>query len=280
MSPILAAEFERIILERVATDRLVLPALPETAQKSLTILRDSSFQMATLRAVIGGDPIMAAHVLRQASGAAYGGPAPSLDTALTRLGAQKLRTAIVEFVARKLFRSTDREINAATARLWEHSVAVAQLSRDLGAMIGNPDAEGCYLGGLLHDIGKPVVATMMLEAERKLGNGKRLVPMNDWHEVIDITHRKVAVAVATKWQLPEAVVAAIREISDYDSSDRTCNANVVRLANALIKREGLPTWKTDEADIDAMVMVGLSMLGTDDDVAKRLAVSVRQRLAS
>jgi hypothetical protein len=41
--------------------------------------------------------------------------------------------------------------------------------RDIAALIGNVEPDTCYLAGRLHDIGKPVLAAMILEVDRKLG---------------------------------------------------------------------------------------------------------------
>jgi len=49
----------------------------------------------------------------------------------------------------------------ANRKIWDHSVAVARLARDLASYVGRRDADAYYLAGLLHDIGKPVVAAML-----------------------------------------------------------------------------------------------------------------------
>jgi HD-like signal output (HDOD) protein len=61
-----ASELERIILDRIAADRLVLPALPDIAQRSLGVMRDSNFQLGALKTVLAGDPLMVAWIMRAA----------------------------------------------------------------------------------------------------------------------------------------------------------------------------------------------------------------------
>jgi HD-like signal output (HDOD) protein len=88
--------------------------------------------------------------------------------------------------------------------------------------------------------------------------------------------RRSGVAVAAEWKLPEAITEAIRDCSDYDGADRTSVANIVRLANALAKREGYTTGPIDAADIEAMIMVGMSMLGGDTSVVDRPSTTSRR----
>ena len=119
------------------------------------------------------EPLLAASVLKTAMSAAHAGRAvKTLDQAVSALGMDKLKSLIIEFMTRELFTSANPRIQAATKHVWEHSVAVAMLARDIAAMTTGANSDTCYLAGLLHDVGKPVLAAMMLEAEKMLGKDK------------------------------------------------------------------------------------------------------------
>ena len=274
----IASEIERIVLGRIATDRLVVPATPAAAARALAILRDREFHQRKLVDAIAAEPVLAATVMRAANAAAYGSAVKGLDQAVQRLGQQKLKTLVIEFASRQLFESTDRAIADAAKRVWSHSVAVAILARDIAGLVGMADTDACYLAGLLHDVGKPVVAALLLEAERHNGRGgPQWLTAELWSRTVEVAHRKVGVTLATKWALPDEVTAGIRDCSDYDAGNRASCANVVRFANALAKREGFGTGPIDAADVDALIMVGLSMLGAEEAVINRLIGNLRER---
>ncbi|MBC7978905.1 MAG: HDOD domain-containing protein [Myxococcales bacterium] len=278
----LGSEIERIVLERIAANRLILPAMPAVPQRCLDILRDPDFNVRKLVKEIEGEPVLALLVVRSANAASYGArgnASQALDQAVTRIGARQLKLLITEYAVNELFESSNRQLKEANRKVWEHSLVVALLARDIAALIGNVEPDSCYLAGLLHDIGKPVLGAMMLEIDRKLGRATPgWIDVSGWTQIIESSHRKVGIAVASEWKLPDAIASAIRDCSDYDGADRTSVGNIVRLANALAKREGYTTGPIDTADIEAMIMVGMSMLGGDTSVVDRLVNNVRSRL--
>ena len=277
----LGSELERIVLDRIANNRLVLPAMPAVPQRCLDILREPDFNVRKLVKELEAEPVLALLVIRTANSASFGrsGTMQALDQAVIRIGARQLRSLITEYAVNEIFDSSNRQLKDANRRVWEHSLAVALLARDISALIGNSEPDTCYLAGLLHDIGKPVLGAMMLEIDRKLGRATPgWIDVNAWTFIIETSHRKVGVAVATEWKLPEAITEAIRDCSDYDGTNRTSVGNIVRLANALAKREGYVTGPIDAADIEAMIMVGMSMIGGDTKVVDRLVNSIGSRL--
>jgi putative nucleotidyltransferase with HDIG domain len=279
----LGSELERILLERIAKNRLILPAMPAVPQRCLEVLREPDFNVRKLVKELEAEPMLSLLVLRAANAAALGRGAAmqALDQAVMRIGARALKTLITEYAVNELFDSNNRQMKEANRKVWEHSLVVALLARDLAALLGNIEPDTCYLAGLLHDIGKPVLGAMLLEIDRKLGRSTPgWIDLNGLTQIIENSHRKVGVAVATEWRLPDPITAAIRDCSDYDGADRTSVGNVVRLANALAKREGYTTGPTDAADIEAMIMVGMSMLGGDTSVVDRLVNNIASRLPS
>ena len=279
----LGSELERIVLERIANNRLILPAMPAVPQRCLEILREPDFNVRKLVKELEAEPMLSLLVVRAANAATFGRGAAmqALDQAVMRIGARALKTLITEYAVNELFESSNRQIKEANRKVWEHSLVVALLARDIAALVGNIEPDTCYLAGLLHDIGKPVLGAMILEIDRKLGRSTPgWIDLAGWTQIIETSHRKVGVAVATEWRLPDAITAAIRDCSDYDGADRASVGNVVRLANALAKREGYTTGPTDAADIEAMIMVGMSMLGGDTSVVDRLVNNIGSRLPS
>jgi putative nucleotidyltransferase with HDIG domain len=278
----LGSELERIVLERIAANRLILPAMPAVPQRCLDILRDPDFNVRKLVKEIESEPVLALLVVRSANAASYGSrgsASQALDQAVARIGARQLKLLITEYAVNELFESSNRQLKEANRKVWEHSLVVALLARDIAALIGNVEPDSCYLAGLLHDIGKPVLGAMMLEVDRKLGRATPgWIDVNGWTQIIETSHRKVGMAVANEWKLPDSIASAIRDCSDYDGADRTSVGNIVRLANALAKREGYTTGPIDAADVEAMIMVGMSMLGGDTSVVDRLVNNVRSRL--
>lgn len=277
----LGTELERIVLDRIANNRLVLPAMPAVPQRCLDILREPEFNVRKLVKELELEPVLALLVTRAANSATHArsGGSQALDQAVLRIGARPLRTLITEYAVNEIFDSSNRQLKEANRRVWEHSLVVALLARDIAALVGNVEPDACYLAGLLHDIGKPVLAAMILEVDRKLGRTTPgWIDVQAWTQIIETYHRKVGVAVASEWKLPEAIASAIRDCSDYDGNDRASIGNVVRLANALAKREGYTTGPIDAADVEAMIMVGMSMLGGDTAVLDRLVATVRTRI--
>jgi putative nucleotidyltransferase with HDIG domain len=277
----IGSELERIVLERIAANRLVLPAMPAVPQRCLDILRDPDFNVRKLVKEIESEPVLALLVVRAANAASYGrsNATQALDQAVGRIGARQLKLMLTEYAVNELFESSNRQIKEANRKIWEHSLVVALLARDISALIGNVEPDTCYLAGLLHDIGKPVLGAMILEIDRKLGRATPgWIDANGWTQIIESSHRKVGIAVASEWKLPEPITAAIRDCSDYDGADRTSIGNIVRLANAFAKREGYITGPSDAADVEALIMVGMSMLGADTQVVDRLVSSIRSRL--
>ena len=260
----LTTELERIIRTRIEKDKLVVPALPATATKCLTMLKDPNVNLKRVIGLLEGDPVFAALVLKAASAAAFGGQAVrSLEQASTRLGINALKSLLLHASARSLFESPDRQIAARLADVWKHSVAVAVMARDVGALMQVPEVEACYLA----------------EVERALGR-KTPVGAEDWSAVVDATHRPVGVALAEKWNMAPEVISAIRDCLEYDAGDRRGPSNVVRFANALVKKHGFAAGPVDLEDVGALIMIGRSMLGLEEDVVNRLAQSLRERIES
>lgn len=278
----LSEQVQTILEKRINENQLTLPPPPSVVMKTMALLRDPNFSPKDASPIIERDSVLAARVLRAANSVQHGGMerAKSLPQALTRLGVDRLRTVLMEVSAHRLFESRDSRIAEATRGLWEHSLAVAMLARDVAALCGVSETEAAYLSGLLHDIGKPVVAWVLLEAEKSVVGTRTNVWIDPevWIEVINRTHRPVGTVLAQKWGLPDTVAQAIADCAEYNGGDRLSVANCVRFANALAKREGIYVGKVDQADAEALVMIGRSLLGIDDTILNRLAGGLGERV--
>jgi putative nucleotidyltransferase with HDIG domain len=269
----LAEQLELILDNRIAQDNLALPLLPAIAAKANDVVRRPDATPKDLISTVELDPILAAMVMRQAGGAGC----RTIEQAVTKLGPQKVRSILAESSAHRAVESRDAKSAEATRVIWEHSRAVAIMAQDVAVLAGVEEPEACYVAGLLHDVGKTVVATMLLEAEAQISqrNPKLWIDGEAWIGVVDRAHRKVGTNLTKKWQLSEDIQNATLAFSDFDAANRRSIGNAVHFSNALAKQLGVYVGQV--SDFDALVMVGKSLLGIDDDAIARITDNIKTR---
>lgn len=281
VDPRVAERLANIVLARIENNEMQLPVLPEAATSCLGLLKNPNTSAKQLGGVLERDPLLTAQLLRVANSAGFtSGVCKTLDQAIARVGLSRIKSMVVAASAMQLFESRDPQIREASKKLWHHSIAVGIIARDLIALSGHGDPEEGYLGGLLHDIGKPVMAAFLLEAEKQISpkRGQRWMESEAWLETVRIGHRRVAVALAEEWNMPAQIVSAIRHCDDFDPAERCSIANYVRFANAVAKLEGIYVGPVDEDDTKALVMIGRSLLGVDADLVERVSKGLQERI--
>jgi putative nucleotidyltransferase with HDIG domain len=279
----LAERVEKAVLDEVNAGRISLPAMPRVATRAFTLLRKRDFSLAEVAAVIENDPVVAARLVHLANSVAFATSSKlaSVVACVTRLGARELSFFLMETAARQLVECHDPRIAQMCDGLWEHSLSVAILSHDLVLALPGLDAEAAYLAGLLHDIGRPVVAEMLLDAERRL-LGKRIdhwIMPSKWLGVILRCERPVGLAVTRAWTLPDEVVDAVGMCCQYDRDRPFRLANVVRLADALATMSGHDLTAKPDAGFATTVTEGSSLLGVAPEAIASIINTLPARLA-
>ena len=275
-----------IILRRINENRLQLPSMPLVALKALDVLRDPNATFADIARILEPDPVIAARVLRVVNSAAYSrrDPVKTLEKAVSQIGVKPMRVLLVELAACQVFTSRSSGIRQTFKQIWEHCLAVAMLSRDLASSLTTRvDPDVAYLAGLMHDIGKPIVAGLLLEAERKLIEELEVPFMTEtlWRKTVAESHRGVGAMVATTWKLPPAIGDAILHCDGYDQDGGPHSvSNIVRFANTLAKREGIYVGDVGGDELIAAILQGRSVLGVDEATEASLIATIRDRAGS
>lgn len=253
----------------------MLPLLAPIAGKVNELVRRSEVSVKELTDIIQNDPLLAALTVRSAATVGTS----TLEQTISKLGAQRVRGILAEACGRKVMESRDTKTMETTRLIWEHSRAVGMLSQRIGVLAGVPDPDVCFVAGLLHDIGKPVLASILLEAEAQIiqRNPKLWIDGEVWVTIVDNLHRKIAIELAQKWQFPEAIQAVMAPFSDYDVGNRLSIWNAVQFSNAIVKQMGIYPGKVVAEDNDALVMVGRSLLGVDDDGLSRVTGDLKAK---
>ena len=276
-----------IINARIENDRLVVPTMPAIAVECLKVVRDPRQTFKSVGDVIAKDPVLSSRVLKLANSAAFPGltRANTLESAIARMGIEGLTAILVQYSVYQAFSSRDERIRSSFRGIWEHSLAVALIAKELASRLtpAGPEPSAAYLAGLLHDVGKPVVAALLLEAEKALAQGRKGAGWIDesiWRKIVSESHRKVGVKLAEQWNLPAEVVSTIDNCKAYDRMQPRSCANVVRLANALAKRSGLYVGDTSSAEIDKTVEAGQHIVGLSAESVAKTCKDIYARVAT
>jgi putative nucleotidyltransferase with HDIG domain len=282
-----ANKLRQILLRKLGDNTLQLPSLPSVAFKCLEMLRDPGTSFRELGTLLETDPLITARLLRVVNSAMYGarGNVASVESAVSRLGMKPLGILLQEMSAEQVFASRDPRIRHAFKGVWDHCLAVGNLSRTVANTVSGQanavDGDTAYMAGLVHDIGKPIVAVVMLEAERALLSvvGGTWVNGNVWVASVNGCHREVGAALATRWELPDAVVDTVLNLETWDEDAPVCCRNIVRFAHAVATRDGWAASESfDLAALQRVIAEGRLLLQIDESVEEMAVQGLRARL--
>jgi putative nucleotidyltransferase with HDIG domain len=149
-----ASQFE----QHVRTTDFLPPAF-ELIPRILVLLDDPETNSDTLADVIRVDAGLTTDVMRVANSSAYGGGTrtDSLSQAIIRLGLREIYRLLTTIIASPTVMNLDG-FGFERAGLWQHSVVCAIAAQILSRNVSGQDSEVAYTAGLLHDIGKVVMA--------------------------------------------------------------------------------------------------------------------------
>ena len=225
-------EFVHGLLEQcLARDELSVPMLPEVAVRVVRMAPEGTTNARELADIINADPALTMYVLRVARSAANrpSSPIATLQQAIAWLGFDEVSSiAFTLALQGKMLDVRSQQHKA--RRLWRHSLASALWSRQLAHMVAREPGM-CYLGGLLHNIGK--VVTLSAVHELAQGAGKTLTG-EDYDRLIETFHRHIGARVVTAWGLPPPVLTVTAQWEAYASAGAArFESNVVNVAHSL-----------------------------------------------
>jgi putative nucleotidyltransferase with HDIG domain len=204
------------LLQRLAKATGDLPAMPAVVERVLRLVQDPSTQVEHLRAAIEIDPGLTTKLLRVANSAYYARQRKitSLSQAIVTLGFKTILSLTMAGSSKTIFEQYSDVARAVRTTLYDHSISTAFLTSSLGKLTPlKLDAELCFLGGLLHDIGKLVISRnfpMQFNKIRVASEEQGVDWLSAEMEILGFDHEHLGEHLALQWNLPPTFEDLIR----------------------------------------------------------------------
>jgi putative nucleotidyltransferase with HDIG domain len=219
-----------------------LAAMPRIVWQVMDAVRDEHSTAADLERIIESDAALAAKVVSLANSAYYGlrQKVTSIRRAIVVIGYREMEFLALSVGLAEVFDLSRVPRGFDGEGLWIHGLAVSRVARELAEAEFNLDPEGIFLAGLLHDLGKLVLATHLQDELSKIIRlVEKGVAYYEAEENLALPHTAIGHALAENWNLPALHTAVILNHHDPQPHDRyyatTC---LVALADDLVKRSG------------------------------------------
>ena len=258
-----------------------LPPIPTLLVKLLTLFRDPDRDIDQLVELLSQDPAVTAELLKSCNSAFYRGdqPVADLPKAVMRLGFYETYRVVVAMLGSRAMSVPVADAGINVTLLWKHSlttaVAAGVLAQELREEEGEP-----FAAGLLHDVGKIVLATRekgkYAHLAKKAGDsGWALVGAEKGFLAFD--HAEIGARLLARWGLPDSLTVAIRHhhaLRGAEPFERL--AAIVFLANEMAHHTNEHSGATPELWLSSTEAMAILQLRPEE--VSGLMSEVRERL--
>jgi putative nucleotidyltransferase with HDIG domain len=259
-----------------------LPTVPRIYAELTERLAMPEVPLDQIVDVLSQDVAMSAKVLQLVNSSFFGfsREVTTLRTALSLLGMTMLKRLVLSVEVFRAYGGKRFGDGCSLDALQQHSLEVAGLAMLL--VSNRAHSEDAYLAGMLHDIGKLILAERLPDEFdgilRTADETQRSLYQVE-QEVLGVTHAELGAYLLSLWHLPDPIVEAIayHHQAPDTSAEEVDLRLAVQLANALVTEEhphtGWPGYPTPPAD-----PVLIMRLGLQDRVAEWRARTTTQNL--
>jgi len=230
-----------------------IPTLPKVLSKISEEIDNDNFSIKNIGELMSHDISLSARILRIVNSPFYGFPQRiySINHAIVLLGYNVLKSIIISTSVFTAMKET-------MAGLSEHSLFCAFTAKHIAVSINNIkknnpgagvkkinniDPDIMFSAGLLHDIGKIIIATTFKEDFKKIietagKNEKSLADIE--HDVLNISHDQLGYMLIKEWNLPPSIYLPIKYHHNVNlADDFKAEAAILNLADFLTKALGI-----------------------------------------
>lgn len=234
-----------------------LPPFPAILNRVMASLTGENVSFHKLGDLVEKDTVIAGNLLHLVNSALYARreAVNSVRHALSLLGIEKVRNAILSMSITRMWRAMAMPPQFSMARFNMHSSAVAILADLLAQRLPVAYPEGAFVAGLLHDVGRLMIARALpqdLERIEALHDSSGRPRIECETEVLGFTHAELSADALEHWHLPPPIRTAVLyhhapEGDDPPPSEITLS-RVIDAANQYVNSTGASINVAPETD--------------------------------
>lgn len=219
-----------------------LPTLPVVVMEINRVLQDYESSVQRLVELLEKDQSLVLKILKLVNSSFFGfkSKVSSLRHAVTLLGYNTIQSAVVAVAVIDTLAMKDKLNGFDIEQFWEHSIRVAVLSKYLAAKTRLAPAEDAFTTGLLHDIGKIILANFFPETLVEIIGATQAgaLSFSEAEKSLDVvSHGYIGGFLAQRWMLPDILVKTIHY--HHNGAERTPHPRLtvlVNLSDALVHK--------------------------------------------
>ncbi len=256
------------IVERMSR----LPTLPASVARLQAAINDSRSTAADVETAIRPDAALTTNLLRMANSPFFGMPrkVESVKQAVMILGTRRVYEATLSAAFARVIPKRLPGYELEAAEFWLHCVGGAILSERLARAAMGRAPELIFTAGLLHDVGKLVIGSVLGDEPGQLqgslaGSGATLLGAE--RALLETTHAEVGGLVCDRWQLPTPISLAARWHHAPSAAPAGVDRSLVDLVHVANDLAHLLGFGTDAGELQRTI---------DEAAVRRLGLSVKQ----
>ena len=218
---------------RIEQKNYSLPTIPQATFRIMELLADPQSSIAEMEKVIAFDPILAGQILKISNSCLYGArvEVTSLKNAIVRLGRKQIRSVILMMSTKSCL--IKGKTLAPMQKMWKDSVACAFCCQVIAKKI-KLDREELFTVGLLHNIGRLMILSLLSELVKESGSELDFNP-ELLEMVYDVYHLDIAEKILASWQIPQRLIEIVhcQAVALKSDTPEETNASILQPATGL-----------------------------------------------